>query len=644
MEQSTLAMGMIIRDLRKSKSLTQEALAQAAGVSIQAVSKWETGQSLPDVTLLPAIADFFETTVDALFGRAASPCAPEEQKASSPFPDDSRLRVVQYMGSRMMSAEECTGEKDIRLCVEPLESIEGEVQIEITGSARLSGTVNGSVHAAGDLLANASVNGSASAGRDITCKGSINGNAHAEGNITCGGKLNGANPGSINIDLGNMGAKLGNMLGSMFGNRRTGNASGAHMTAFFSGELPDDDILRVVQLKGRRILSAEESTGSRVIRLAVDHLDGPLSVEVYGSAEIKGDVGGNATAGDGLTCGNVSGNATAGDGLECGNVGGNATAGDGMACGNVGGNITAGDGVNCGSVSGNVKGGDSVHVTGDVGGNVSAGDSVTCGNIKGDVRADTIRCSSVGGRGAEKAHMDESIGCASPDFSSFPKDTLTVVQVLNGRILSAQESRKDRAVSLALDDADDISLRVQGDLNVTGGIEGDVHADGSVNCGDSIEGDVHAGGSVSCAGSIEGSVTAGAEVSCGDVEGCVTAGADVNCGSVEGSVTAGMAVHCGDVSGDVSVQGSGAATVECDNIGGVLTVKGAKVSCGEVSGDASIEGCDAASLTCGDIGGCLSAKCAIVQCGGIWGDAVIEGNAPGSFTCNGDIGGGVYHQ
>ncbi len=60
--------GARIAELRKSRGVTQEELAAAAGVSAQAVSKWERG-GVPDVALLPAIADFFDVSIDTLFGR-----------------------------------------------------------------------------------------------------------------------------------------------------------------------------------------------------------------------------------------------------------------------------------------------------------------------------------------------------------------------------------------------------------------------------------------------------------------------------------------------------------------------------------------------------------------------------------------------
>ncbi len=53
-----------IRVLRKNKGITQTELGDRLGVSFQAVSKWERGETLPDTALLPALADVLETTID----------------------------------------------------------------------------------------------------------------------------------------------------------------------------------------------------------------------------------------------------------------------------------------------------------------------------------------------------------------------------------------------------------------------------------------------------------------------------------------------------------------------------------------------------------------------------------------------------
>ncbi len=57
-----------IKNQRKEHSLTQEQLAEALGVTVGAVYKWERGHSVPEIHLLIEIADFFETSVDALLG------------------------------------------------------------------------------------------------------------------------------------------------------------------------------------------------------------------------------------------------------------------------------------------------------------------------------------------------------------------------------------------------------------------------------------------------------------------------------------------------------------------------------------------------------------------------------------------------
>lgn len=62
-----LNLGNVIKRLRAEHSVKQEELAEYLGISFQAVSKWETGTTLPDITLLPKLAAFFGIRIDELF-------------------------------------------------------------------------------------------------------------------------------------------------------------------------------------------------------------------------------------------------------------------------------------------------------------------------------------------------------------------------------------------------------------------------------------------------------------------------------------------------------------------------------------------------------------------------------------------------
>ena len=63
-----LNLGTKIRELRHHDGRTQEALAEALGVTSQAVSRWESSGSYPDVEIIPSFANYFGVTIDELFG------------------------------------------------------------------------------------------------------------------------------------------------------------------------------------------------------------------------------------------------------------------------------------------------------------------------------------------------------------------------------------------------------------------------------------------------------------------------------------------------------------------------------------------------------------------------------------------------
>jgi len=64
---NTTTIGKNIKNLRDERGMTQQQLSEIFGVSYQTISKWESGITCPDISLLPDIADYFEVYIDTLF-------------------------------------------------------------------------------------------------------------------------------------------------------------------------------------------------------------------------------------------------------------------------------------------------------------------------------------------------------------------------------------------------------------------------------------------------------------------------------------------------------------------------------------------------------------------------------------------------
>lgn len=58
--------GMTIKKIRTAKGITQERLAEYLNLSVSAISQWECGKTMPDITLLPVLANIFDITTDEL--------------------------------------------------------------------------------------------------------------------------------------------------------------------------------------------------------------------------------------------------------------------------------------------------------------------------------------------------------------------------------------------------------------------------------------------------------------------------------------------------------------------------------------------------------------------------------------------------
>lgn len=257
--------GQRIAALRKSRKMTQEALAQQLGITNQAVSKWESDQCCPDIMQLPALADIFEISMDTLFGRE-EPALPENPPQEPvtvigelPWEDNDDLHAVCFIGHQLVRYQDipslggkrerfsysfsCLGfDKSSQRGNEPVQlhfsgnvgniysdyavycsesAIGGNVQAgdgvictEVGGEVRAGDgvtcvSVRGNVIAGDSVSCTGSIGGNAQAGDDVRCDGTIMGNASAGGDLECGGDIGGrvqaggdvACQGSIRSDL-----------------------------------------------------------------------------------------------------------------------------------------------------------------------------------------------------------------------------------------------------------------------------------------------------------------------------------------------------------------------------------------------------------------------------------------------------------
>ncbi|MBO5024165.1 MAG: helix-turn-helix transcriptional regulator [Clostridia bacterium] len=95
-----------IGKLRRAKGFTQDELASMLGITFQAVSKWETGGSCPDMATLPKLASILGASIDALFG-----IEKEVKKQELSWEDDGKLHVAVFEGTRPVSQTEYRNEK-----------------------------------------------------------------------------------------------------------------------------------------------------------------------------------------------------------------------------------------------------------------------------------------------------------------------------------------------------------------------------------------------------------------------------------------------------------------------------------------------------------------------------------------------------
>ncbi len=210
--------GTIITRLRKEHGMTQEQLANALGITFQAVSKWENNISSPDISTLPLLADLFSVSVDSLLGREelpavrlSEPADPKELPAAPepdlpaeslpvpseapgydrqspegelPWPDDDTFYAVLYHGHELVGY--CPGDRDLKPAAKHFAfTWEGDAQnVSSDFSVEVRRKVNGCV-SAGENVTCGDVGGSVSAGGSASC-GDVSESVNAGTTVSCG--------------------------------------------------------------------------------------------------------------------------------------------------------------------------------------------------------------------------------------------------------------------------------------------------------------------------------------------------------------------------------------------------------------------------------------------------------------------------
>lgn len=194
-----------IAAFRKAKGFTQESLAEQLNITFQAVSKWENGQSSPDIMLLPQLADIFDVTLDQLFGKSTSmpnqgetketkgtKAGFQEKSYTLPWEHDGIIRGVVFQGHHLLQEFDDMSQYTFY--------IDGPVENVISYCNLASKHIQGNAVASNDIMAEY-IQGGANAGANISCQGDINSGVNAGANVSCHGDIQGAVNAGVSIQV-----------------------------------------------------------------------------------------------------------------------------------------------------------------------------------------------------------------------------------------------------------------------------------------------------------------------------------------------------------------------------------------------------------------------------------------------------------
>ena len=361
-----------LRELRKASGMTQEQLAAEFGVSVQAVSKWETAASYPDIELMPRIADLFGVSLDELLRdvkneknidageeihtdaeqQCDAACNPEsvEVEYEDENDDENDGDDEEDDDDENDDDDEDDDEEDDGSCIFVKKGRNGIVSVSTDAieefGRKIERMAKKKAEKAGCAFEKSAKKHSRSSTRNY-------GNRFEWSNIM--------------ID-----------------------------------EMPDDNTLRVVLMRGKQIVSSQEYDPAVCIPVELKYerengiagmfgrkggrTDCSINVEIWGNADINGSVNGDVYAGGNVNCGDVGGDVETGGSVECGKVSGDVNAGKDVNCGDILGHAKTSGSMNCGNVDGNVDCGGNISC-GDIAGHAEARGSIECKTIKGSAEA-----------------------------------------------------------------------------------------------------------------------------------------------------------------------------------------------------------------------------------------------------------------
>lgn len=192
---------------RKRQGFTQEELAKKLGVTNQSVSKWESAQCCPDISLLPTLADIFEISIDELFGRKNEKESHYDLCSELPWNDDNTIRVFRTLGKKILESTDENGIINITFPKDCYKTDGRFFKVEVMGNLNCDASINGDVvchkniecndingdvkECRGNISAAGDINGGVSCGGDLSCAREINGAVQCGNNVACGKSISG---------------------------------------------------------------------------------------------------------------------------------------------------------------------------------------------------------------------------------------------------------------------------------------------------------------------------------------------------------------------------------------------------------------------------------------------------------------------